>query len=103
MKKKDPVKNTVENIWPLAKKEIEKGVKNAKKMLAAGEKYLRELSEKGMEKTKKTSLSLKKEKLYYDLGKAVATASSANLSQNKKASKLIAEIKTLNRQIKKIK
>jgi len=101
MAKKDPLKEKIENIWPMAQKEIEKGIENAKKMIAAGEKYLKELSEKGIEKTKKTSFALKREKLYYDLGKAVASTSPDKYKTNKKITKLTKEIKKIDKEIKK--
>ncbi len=103
MAKKYLDKGKIEDIWPMAKKEIEKGLENAKKMLAAGEKYLKDLSEKGIEKTKKTSFALKREKLYYDLGKTVASTSPEKYTSNKKISKLAKEIKKLDKEIKKIK
>ncbi len=102
-KKKESLKATFDKLWPQAKKEIDTGVKNAKKMLAKSEKYLKELSEKGAAQTKKLSLSIKREKAYYDLGKAVSAASSTKWRTSRKISSLVKEIKVLDRDIRKIK
>jgi len=102
-KKKDPLKEIVDKVWPKTKKELEKGMKNAKVMLTKGEKYLKDVSDKGIEKTKKLSLSLKREKLFYDLGKAAATTANNKWTGSKKIQTALKEIKDLSRQIKKIK
>jgi hypothetical protein len=102
-KKKDPLKEVVENVWPKTKKELEKGMKNAKEMLNKGEKYLKGVSDKGVEKTKKISLTLKREKLFYDLGKAAATTATNKWNSSKKIQGTLKEIKDLSREIKKIK
>ena len=102
-KKKETLKDVVEKMWPKTKKELEKGMENAKKMLIKGEEYLREVSEKGIKQTTKLSLSIKKEKLYYDLGKAVASTSLCKAAENRKIGKLMKAVKDLEKQIKKIK
>ncbi len=102
-KRKDPLQEFVDKVWPKTKKELEKVAENAKKMLAKGESYLKEVSEKGVEQSKKISLSLKKEKLYYDLGKAVSSCDLAELSSNKKVNGILKNIKKLEISIKKIK
>ncbi len=103
MVKKDVFKEVVEKIWPRTKKELESGMEQAKKMLVKGEEYLKEVSEKGIEQTKKISLSLRREKLYYDLGKRSASTAVSRWKDNSKISALVKEIKELDRQIKKIK
>lgn len=102
-KKKMTLKETFDKLWPLAKKELDIGVKEAKKMLSKSEKYLKELSVKGAAQTKKLSLSVKREKAYYDLGKAVASTASANWKTNRKISLLVKGIKDLDKDISKIK
>ena len=101
--KKDTLKEVVDRLWPKTKEEIEKGMISAKKILAKGEKQLKELSEKGASKTKKLSLVLKREKLYFDLGKKIATTSTNKWTTNKRINALMKEIKSLDRQMKKIK
>lgn len=102
-KEKESLKKVFDKLWPQAKKEVDKGVKNAKKMLAKSEKYLKELSEKGASQTKKLSLSIKREKAYYDLGKAVSSTPSTKWKTSRKISALITEIKGLDKDIAKIK
>ena len=103
MAKKDIVKETIDNVWPKTKKELEKALKNTRSMLVKGEKYLKTMSDKGIEKTKKLSLTLRKEKLYYDLGKASASISPTKWKGSKKITGLMKEFKDLDVQIKKIK
>ncbi len=102
-KKKDPLKEIAEKVWPKTKKELEKGMKSAKEMLNKGEKYLKDVSDKGREKTKKLSLTLRREKLFYDLGKAAATTVKTKWNSSKKIQSVLTEIKNLTAQIKKIK
>lgn len=102
-KKPDVFKEVADKIWPKTKKELEKMAENAKKMLAKGEEHLRDWSEKGIEKTKKLSLSLKREQMYYALGKLSATTPMTQWRANKKISAAVKEIKGLDKQIKKIK
>lgn len=102
-KKKEFLKEAMDKLWPQAKKELDKGVKNAKKMLAKSEKYLKKLSEKGAAQTKKLSLSIKREKACYDLGKAVSATPSTKWKVSRKISSLVKEIKGLGRDISKIK
>lgn len=101
--KGDSLKEVVEKMWPKVKKDLEKGMKNTKKMLIKGEEYLKEVSEKGVEQSKKIALSLRKEKLYYDLGKAVASTSAGKWKESKKIATSLKEIRELDRLIKKIK
>ena len=100
MAKFDEIKKKV---WPNTKKELEKGMKEAKKMLDKGETYLRNVSEKGVDQTKKISLNLKKEQLCYQLGKALAAAPKTQWSKNKKVEKLVKTIHGIDKDLKKIK
>ncbi|MFH1503834.1 MAG: hypothetical protein ABIH08_00365 [Candidatus Omnitrophota bacterium] len=102
-KKAESFKEVVENMWPKAKKDLEKGMQSTKRMLIKGEEYLKEVSEKGVEQTKKIVLTVKKEKLYYDLGKAIASISTAKWKENKKINDIVKEVKDLSKQIKEIK
>ncbi len=102
-KKPDSFQEVVDKIWPKTKKELEKMAENAKKMLAVGEEHLKDWSEKGIEKTKKLSLSLKREQMYYMLGKLSATTPMTKWRTTKKISSVVKEIKELDKQIKKIK
>ncbi|MCP4652415.1 MAG: hypothetical protein GY858_03390 [Candidatus Omnitrophica bacterium] len=90
-------------VWPKTKKELERAMKNAKQMIDKGEKHLKSLSEKGIDNTKKLSLSLKREKVYYDLGKVTAVTSKSKWSSTKKIDDLIQKAKDLTREMGKIK
>jgi len=92
----DEIKN---NLWPKTKKELEKALDSTKKAIDTGEKYLKELSEKGIEKTRKISLSLKREKIYYELGRAVAMTAKSKWQDAKEIDDLVDEIKKLTKEI----
>jgi len=102
-KKKETLKEALDKLWPQAKQELDKGVDNAKKMLSKSEDYLKKLSVKGAAQTKKLSLYLKREKNYYDLGKAVSSTSTTKWSASRKISSLVKKIKSLDKDINKIK
>ena len=100
---KESFKEVVDRVWPKTKKELDKALENTKKMLNKGEKYLKVLSERGVETTKKLSLSAKREKLCYDLGKTAAGIAPDKWAGSKKMALILKEIKSLDKQIKKIK
>ncbi|MFO8053308.1 MAG: hypothetical protein R6U54_05075 [Candidatus Omnitrophota bacterium] len=102
-KKKDFFQEIKTKHWPHARKELEKGIDNAKKMLSTGEKHVRQLSGKGAERTRKIALQVKKERLIYDLGKTIARTAKNKWNTTKKIDKLRKEIKALEKEIKKIK
>jgi len=102
-KPKTSFEKAMAKVWPNTKKELERMMKNTKALLDKGEKYFKDVSEKSLNSTKKLSLSLQKEKLYYDLGKAAATVPTAKLSTSKKISSLKSKIVKIEREIKKIK
>jgi len=72
-------------------------------MIDKGEKYLKNVSEKGAQQTKKLSLSLNREKLYYDLGKLVSRTPKTKWKSNQKIRSSVKIIKDLTKDIKKIK
>ncbi|MFA7677262.1 MAG: hypothetical protein WCY34_03740 [Candidatus Omnitrophota bacterium] len=102
MEKKEHFRDMVEKIWPKTQVELEKAIKNAKKLLNSGEKYLKDVSDAGKKNTQKISMNIKKEKLYYDLGKAVSGIAQNKWATDKKIDKLVKEIKKLSRQVKNI-
>lgn len=89
-------------VWPQTKKELEKAISNARVIIDKGEKYFKEVSEKGIDNTKKLSLTLKKEKFYYDLGKTAAQTPKTQWDKNKKITGLIKAIKKIDKAIKDI-
>ncbi|MCF7870826.1 MAG: hypothetical protein K9L95_03095 [Candidatus Omnitrophica bacterium] len=102
-KKKDFLEEIKTKHWPNARKELEKGIDNAKKLLVTGEKQIRQFSEKSAERTRKISLQVKKERLIYELGKTIAHTAKNKWSTTKKIEELRKEVKSLEREIKKIK
>lgn len=100
---KEKFKEVVDKSWPKAKKELEKAAKKAKEMLAEGEKHIKKISDRSIKETKKLSLNIRKEKLYYDLGKLVAKTSKDKWGSSKNISDLLDEIKNLVKEVKKIK
>jgi len=100
---KDTMKEIREKVWPKTRKELESVLKNTKGMIDKGEKYLKNVSDKGAQKTKKLSLSLNREKLYYDLGKLVSKTPKTRWNSNQKITSSIKTIKELTKDIKKIK
>ncbi len=103
MEKKDFFQEIKEKHWPKAKKELERGIGNAKKMLLAGEKHARQLSERGANKTRKITLQVKKERFIYELGKVVSTTPKNKWRTTKKIDDLRKKVKDVEREIKKIK
>lgn len=102
-RKKDAFVELMDKVWPKTKKEMDKAIKSTKEALGKGEDYLRKLSERGVKETQKLSLGLQKERLHYDLGKAVAAISTAKWKNDRKIKALLREIKKIDSQIKKIK
>ena len=101
--KKESLKEVVDRLWPKTKQELEKAVENTKKLIGKGEEYVKVMSEKSAEQTKKLSLSFKRERLYYTLGKAVAKTAQGKWSMSKKINRMVKEIKDTDKEIKKIK
>ena len=100
---KDNFKKTVDNLWPKTRKELEKAIEETKKVIARGESYIKAVSARSVDKTRKISLSMKREKLYYILGKNIAKTPKSKWNSDKKIGELIKGIKTLDKEIKKIK
>ena len=100
---KDTMKEIKENVWPKTRKELENVLKSTKGMIDKGEQYLKNVSEKGAQQTEKLALSLKREKLYYDLGKLVSRTPKTKWKSNQKITSAITSIKNLTKEIKKIK
>ena len=98
---RDKFKEVVDRLWPKTKKELERAINTTKKLLNKGEEYLKDVSEKGVDNARKLSLSLKKEKLYYSLGKSLAGLPKSKWSKSNKLSSLLKEIKDLEKDIKK--
>ena len=99
---KDKLQKLIEKAWPKTKMEMDKAVKSTKETIRRSEIYLAKLSKKGARETQKFSLGLQKERLYYELGKAVINAGT-KWKTNKKVGALLREVKKIDSKIKKIK
>jgi hypothetical protein len=97
---KKQLQKKVDELWPKTKKEWEATLEKTKKLIAQGEEHLKTFSEQSVRKTRQISLSLKREKLYYELGKLVAHTAPVKWKMTKKISAFLAEIRLLGREIK---
>ncbi len=99
---KNKFKEVTHKLWPSTKKELEKAIASAKKLSKKGEKHLKIISGNSIKNTKKVTLSLKKEQLYYALGKNVAKVVKTKWAKDEKINDLISKIKELDKEIKKL-
>jgi len=96
----EKVKELIEKNWPKTKVELEKAMESAKKIISKGEEYIKDLSEKSVDATKKLSCNLKKEKLFYDLGKLVSATPRSKWDSNKKILAMLLEIRAIDKKNK---
>jgi len=96
-------KETIDKMWPVTKKELEKAIDNAKDLLSKGEESLKTMSDKSVATMKQVTLSLKREQVCFELGRAVAATPIAKWKTSKKIAGFLKEIKTIDQGIKKIK
>lgn len=97
---KNKVSFDIEKIWPKTKEELEKALEKTKELMHKGEHYMKVFSEKSAKKTKKISLSLKKEQLFYKLGKTCTTIPSKGWHTNEKIASILSQINEIDLQIK---
>jgi len=98
--KKDDLKSNIftRSIWPKTRKELEKALNTSKTAIDQGEKYIKTLSEKGIENAKKIVVSFKKEKLYYELGRVIAATHKSKWHESDTIETLLTQIKNLERE-----
>lgn len=99
--KKGELKDKLSMLWKRTRKDLDTVISEASKLIKKGEKEVKEISEKSRLKLEIMNLKLKREKLYYTLGKSVAGTSPSKWSQSKKIEKVLSDIKKLNREIAK--
>ena len=102
MKRKEFEKK-VDKLWKVAKKDLDKVSKDTMRLVKKGEAYIKEISKKGEENLESMVLALQREKLYYELGKSLASLSKRKWAKNKKVEGSIAKIKGLSRKINRLK
>ena len=100
IEKKELQKKIVQ-LWQRTRKDLELGLNETSRMLKVGEKYIKEVSEKSKERLELLNLRVKREKLYYKLGKIAANTAKSKLLSDKKAQELLSDIKKLTKEIKK--
>lgn len=88
--------------WPKTKKEFERGMDQTKKALKEGEKHLKVFSEHSARHAKRISLSLKREKMYYELGKRISSTPKTKWNTTDSISNSVRTIKDLGQEIKKL-
>jgi len=97
-KKKIDIKS---EFWPKTKKGIGIAINSTKKVIDSGEQYIKKLSLQGINKTKEISLSLKREKLYYKLGRLIIVTPNHEWLDNEGIARLISQIRKIDQDLKK--
>jgi hypothetical protein len=100
MVQRQHLKKTLTKLWENSLKEYDKMTNKTSKLLKTGEKNLKTASHSSKQKLEIINLTIKKEKLYYQLGKAAAKQPKNRWAKSLKIESLIKEIKQLDRQIK---
>ena len=85
--------------WPKVKKQLTQFSKEAMVVVKKGEKEIVRLSKEGKLRVDATSLGLKKEHLFYLIGKECVRTESKNI-KNPKLKKLFGELKAINKQLR---
>ncbi|MFH1782264.1 MAG: hypothetical protein ABH848_01455 [Candidatus Omnitrophota bacterium] len=93
------IKKIINKMWPKAKKELEKGIEETRKFIDNGERHVIDATEIGIKNVKIMAAHVKKEKLFYEIGKSVSKLSPKKWNTSKSILKGIEEIKKLNREI----
>jgi predicted nucleic acid-binding Zn-ribbon protein len=101
MAKATELKVKINKLWKRTKKDLEIAIDNTTKLIKKGEGYIKEFSEKGKEKIEALNITVKREKLYYQLGKTIASTPKSRWTSSKKLDKILKEIKNLTKEIKK--
>lgn len=99
MKKKSLEKN-LHDLWKQAKNDFDTVVKEGSVIAKKSEKYLKEKSKEGKKQLEALTLALKREKLFYELGKALSKIPKGKKIINKKAQIILKDIRKVNAQIR---
>lgn len=90
-------------VWDVTKSDIDKALDETAKLLKKGEEYFKEISGKSRDNLELVSLKVRREKLYYQLGKALSRLPAGKWAGNKKVKATLDEIKTLTQRMNKSK
>ncbi len=100
--KAEKIKKEAERLWKGTKKDLDKVLDKTTKLLKKGEECIKDvskdLSEKGKEKLEKIRLTVKREKLYYKLGKIISTLPKDKWGEDEKIDRLVEEIKNIDKE-----
>lgn len=89
-------------MWKKMKKDLDGVWKETSVLVTKGEKFFKSSTKKGQQELEVISLSMQREKLYYELGKVVSIVPQRP-STTKKKQALIKKIKAIAEKIKKLK
>ncbi|MDP8216864.1 MAG: hypothetical protein P9L98_06100 [Candidatus Kaelpia imicola] len=99
-KKKKDLKDAMVDIWKCTRSELEIVMDETSKLIKKGEKHVKSFSDKSKERLELISAKLRRENLYYHLGKTVSSTAKLKWKDSKKIDKLRSEISKLSREIK---
>lgn len=97
------LRRRIDRLWRLGKKDLDKTLKDATHLVKKGEVHIKDISKKAEENLEAMVLFLRKEKLYYELGKYLAKLPKNRWKSSKKAENLLITIKNTSRKIKELK
>ena len=100
--KKKSLEKKLQGMWKVARKDMEQVSKDTARFVKKGEDYIREISKKGEENLETMVLTLQRERLYYDLGKSLASLAKNKWTRSKKAEGALIKIKNISRKIKRL-
>jgi predicted nucleic acid-binding Zn-ribbon protein len=97
----EELRKNIDRLWKVTKKDLEKASKETTELIKKGEEYIKDISERGRKKLEMMGFALKREKLYYELGKTISGLSKGRWLKSKKIGDLVSQIKKIDRLIKK--
>ena len=100
VKKKKDIKNAMLDIWKATKDDFEVAMSETSKLIKRGETHVKSFSGKSKDKLELISAKLRRENLYYQLGKKVSSTTKSKWKDSKIINELRSEISKLSREIK---
>jgi len=94
------IQKEIKKLWPQAEKSIAQLNKDTQKFMKETEKTLAATYKKTKKTTEEVIFKAQREKLYYDLGRAVLPLLSAEQLKNKRIAPMVQEIRKLSRRIR---
>ncbi len=102
-KNKQPaLRGRLQELWKNSVAEYDKMTKETSKLLKKGEKNWKKISKKSQDRMEAVNLSMRKEKICYQMGKTLARLPKSRWTKTKKVDSMIKEIKDLNKKIKEL-